>query len=94
MSTDWTQAACDGQDPKYFFPRHGVKGQRHALTAMRICDACPIKRDCLNYAVDATVVTGGPQSQSEPPTALEGIWGGTTLKQRVALRRERSRGAT
>lgn len=89
MRIDWTKAACDGQDPKYFFPRRGVQGQRDALVGRRICRACPIQRSCLEYSLTARVHLGGPTTQSEPPALLSGVWGATDAKHRAQMRRER-----
>lgn len=44
-------------------------------TAKEVCSRCPVTDACLQYALSA-------------PDALVGIWGGTTAKQRRALRAE------
>ena len=45
--------------------------------ALELCDRCPVTGVCLDYAL------------SLPATGDFGIWGGTTEKERVGLRRAR-----
>jgi WhiB family redox-sensing transcriptional regulator len=61
------QAVCTGEDPSIFFPAHGDPGIR----ARRVCANCPVKMDCLEYAIDADEW---------------GIWGGLDRDQRRELR--------
>ena len=64
------RAACRGRGTQdYFTYRSDVKG------AKAICGSCPVRPDCLAFALD------------DP--GLVGIWGGTTLFERRALRRVR-----
>ncbi len=65
--------ACHGQDPELFFPI-AARGPaaRQIRAAKAICSGCPVRTDCLSYAVH---------------TMPEGIWGGTTLEERYAMRR-------
>ncbi|MGV3712239.1 DNA-binding protein WhiA [Pseudolysinimonas sp.] len=64
----WMQdAACSDVDPEVFFPTTFKKlGVTDA--AVRVCGTCPVRRDCLAYAVERD--------------EREGIWGGTTPRQR------------
>lgn len=64
-----TKAACRHSDPDTWFPTPGDDTTRNR--ALRICRACPVQRECAEYAfhIDAT----------------EGIWGGLTPKQRTHL---------
>lgn len=58
---------CRGVDPDVFFPTdiHGV------IEARRICDQCPARAACLDYAVE---------------NRLEhGIWGGTSERERKKI---------
>lgn len=48
--------------------------RQRAVLAIRICRTCPIETQCLDYALRHYVT---------------GIWGGTTERQRQAIRRER-----
>jgi len=72
-------ASCSNTDPELFFPReheysHGkVRSTYKNLTeAKKICDSCPLKVKCLEYALK---------------NAEYGIWGGTTEEQRQYIRR-------
>ena len=67
---DWVhEGACVGKDPDIFFPE-----QRDDIgPAVRICCACPVRAECLAYAL-----------KYRPP----GIWGGTSQRERRRLRKE------
>jgi WhiB family redox-sensing transcriptional regulator len=71
----WSLAACQSADPDLFFP---ISGSGPALGQMArakaVCAACPVRSDCLRYALDA-----GP---------LQGVWGGLTEEER-RLQRQR-----
>jgi WhiB family redox-sensing transcriptional regulator len=70
------EAACkDVKDTSIFFPV-GITDE-HTPEALAICRACPVRVECLNYAL-AIITT-------------EGIWGGTNQRQREAIRRRRYR---
>jgi WhiB family redox-sensing transcriptional regulator len=70
----WTaQALCFGADPEDFFP----PGDAPATEAQDICAACPVRGQCLAYAVTA----------GEP----FGIWGGLDPQQRHTLRKRLER---
>lgn len=62
-------AACRDRDPDAFFPANEV-GEREAV---RICNGCPVRIECLEFALEANIKFG--------------VWGGLTEKQRLALRR-------
>lgn len=47
--------------------------------ARRICNRCPVKAQCLEAAI--------------ADASLEGVWGGTTYKERQLLRRTADQGA-
>jgi WhiB family redox-sensing transcriptional regulator len=67
MRPDWMlRAACRGQGFGDFFVGESV-------TMVAVCDGCPVKTDCLDYAL--------------ADSSLLGVWGGTTNRQRKALRR-------
>lgn len=64
-STDWeVQALCAQTDPELFFPDIGDDNR----PAKRICRKCPVKNECLDYAL-----------QHQEPF---GIWGGTSARER------------
>lgn len=71
------KAACSGADPDLFFPRLGNDAKAQARAAKEICAGCPVRVECLEYAL----VT--PQKH--------GVWGGTTEKERIRIRRARRR---
>lgn len=73
--TDWTQAKCLDADPEAFFPTLEM-GHVH-LDAIRLCMQCPIRVDCLEWALD-----------NLSPFDDHGIWGGTTVNQRKRMREE------
>jgi WhiB family redox-sensing transcriptional regulator len=75
----WTDlAACRFEDPELFFPI-STKGPGRAQTeeAKAVCARCPVRQECLEYAL-ATHQEAG-------------IWGGLTEDELRALRRARSR---
>lgn len=68
---EWTERAlCSQTDPEAYFPKKGANG--NLLKRVRaICDACPVKQDCLE-----TALTNG---------IAHGVWGGTTGRQRRSM---------
>lgn len=70
--TAWMVAArCRDHEPEQFFVRGAAKSRR----ALRICDRCPVREQCLRYAIDNGIEFG--------------IWGGLTERQRRRLVRNR-----
>ncbi len=61
-------ASCRRVDPELFFSDEGDVG-----FALRVCEGCPVREECLEWAL----VTG----------ASYGVWGGTTEEERRQLRR-------
>lgn len=46
---DWTiDALCSQVDPEIFFPDKGASTR----PAKRVCSACPVRAECLQFAVD------------------------------------------
>jgi WhiB family transcriptional regulator, redox-sensing transcriptional regulator len=76
------QARCAQADPDAWFPDQG----QHALAmiAIRACLACPVRAQCLDYALSGADTWGG---------IATGIWGGTTPRQRDRLRQQRKAAA-
>lgn len=61
--SDWmTEANCVGEDPEIFFPEHGGLNSE----ARQICNACPVREECLEYGRNEE----------------HGIWGGTSYSSR------------
>lgn len=75
-NTRWmADAACRDSDPRLFWPKPG-ESHREALA---VCADCPVRQQCLDYAV----------SNGEH----DGIWGGTSARQRRQIRRDRKHAA-
>jgi WhiB family redox-sensing transcriptional regulator len=73
---DWrASAACRGEDPELFFPigTSGPAALRQAREATTVCAGCPVKAQCLSWALKTKQDTG--------------IWGGLTERERRSLRR-------
>lgn len=69
---DWQKAgACHGKGTDLWFPPRGTPTAK-ILEAKRICSDCPIKQQCLDYAL-----WHGDRA---------GIWGGKTEKERRNLK--------
>jgi WhiB family redox-sensing transcriptional regulator len=75
---EWAaQAACLGMDPTLFFP---TRGDMDTLRAARaVCRACPVRVDCLEWAL----------SNRE----FQGVFGGTSERERRRIVRARRRAA-
>ena len=69
------RAACRGMEQTPFFPPSGEPGDK----AREVCAGCPVREDCLRYAVESEVV---------------GVWAGTSKRERRAMRRKANRGRT
>lgn len=64
------QAVCAQTDPEAFFPEKGASND----AAMSVCRLCPVRIDCLSYAIGTDA-------------AEHGIWGGTTARHRTVIRK-------
>lgn len=74
-------AACRGQDLRLFFGREGERQPERDVReqkAKAICSECPVRRKCLDFALDA--------KQS-------GFWGGLNDDERASEHRRRLRRA-
>jgi WhiB family transcriptional regulator, redox-sensing transcriptional regulator len=56
-------------DPDRFF----VRGIAQARPVIRVCERCPVKDECLSYALNNEITFG--------------VWGGLTERQRRAYQR-------
>lgn len=72
---DWRKdAACRDTDPEVFFPTGTDVGwKKTEAQAKTVCFSCPVRRDCLTFALNEGI--------------RDGIFGGLTEKERYALRR-------
>lgn len=71
-ATDWMRdAVCAQSDPEAFFPEPGQPNL--AVEARAVCAWCPVLVECRDWAIARPGVTG--------------IWGGTSDRERQAMRR-------
>lgn len=51
---EWVErAACAGVDPELFFPsERGQKSVDQSRAARKVCAVCPVRQECLDYAVE------------------------------------------
>ena len=79
MNEPWRlRASCRTEPTESFFPeREGGRGTQLAAEAQAVCHTCPVRQQCLDYALS--------------DAAIFGIWGGTTDQDRRRIRRERRR---
>ncbi|MFF7212534.1 WhiB family transcriptional regulator [Streptomyces sp. NPDC008238] len=70
---DWRQSSrCRYEDPEVFFPvGTGSLTYGQIDQAKAVCGRCPVVEKCLQWALDAGQV--------------EGVWGGTTERERRAM---------
>lgn len=68
----WGFFVKDRYDP--FFPS---RSNSNTAAAIRVCSACRVRKQCLDYAVEHT--------------ELLGVWGGATYADRLTIRRNRRR---
>lgn len=72
---DWrNQAVCREVDPELFFPvGNSAVADMQAENAKRVCGRCPVRSECLSWAVETRQESG--------------VWGGLSEKERGSLRR-------
>lgn len=69
---EWVERAlCAEVDPELFYPERGGS----VAPAISICRACPVRAECLAYAMERD--------------DLWGVWGGVSEQGRKKARRER-----
>ncbi len=72
MDTEWmAQGKCKDMHPSTFFPSDGVGVE----IARRICIDCPVRSQCLEYALIYRID--------------HGVWGGTSERERRRILRRR-----
>ncbi len=69
------QAACRGLDPDVFYP----VSDEDADVAKAICNECPVREACLEYAL--------------ANRERDGVWGGATERERRRMVRQRRKSA-
>lgn len=73
-------AACATGGADYWYPERGEGNSRHAETAKRICADCPVRLQCLAFALD--------HMRDADDAGMFGIWGGTTADERQRMLQE------
>lgn len=66
---------CAEIDPELFYPERGCSVRE----PISVCLACPVRAECLAWALETD--------------ERWGVWGGTSEQQRAKMRRERRRAA-
>lgn len=70
----WSRwGACRGMDPDFFFPTES--DDTGLETAKRVCASCPVRVDCLDYAM--------------VNRERLGVWGGLSESERSGVRSKR-----
>ena len=70
------EASCKDKDPDIFFPGQSESNHR----AIAICSDCPVRIDCLEYAIETKESFG--------------IWGGLLPQDRAYVREQMKKGET
>jgi WhiB family transcriptional regulator, redox-sensing transcriptional regulator len=76
MGTEWmADGKCADVPPSVFFPSDGVGVE----AARKICQDCPVRSQCLEYALANRID--------------HGVWGGTSERERRRILRQRRMGS-
>jgi WhiB family redox-sensing transcriptional regulator len=77
-ATTWRKrAACRGLDAEVFYP--DTEDDVDASEAKAVCEDCPVRQPCLEYAL--------------AHREREGVWGGATERERRRIVRQRRKSA-
>lgn len=72
METPWmNDGNCRNHPPEVFFPSDGVG----VIVAQRICATCPVREQCLEYALEERID--------------HGVWGGASERERRRILKRR-----
>lgn len=72
MEIDWMASGnCRDESPSLFFPSDGVGVE----VARRVCEDCPVRVECLEYALASGID--------------HGVWGGASERERRRIARRR-----
>jgi WhiB family redox-sensing transcriptional regulator len=78
IATTWRkQAACRGLEVEVFYP--ATEDEADAAEAKAVCAVCPVRQACLEHAL--------------AHREREGVWGGTTERERRRIVRQRRKSA-
>jgi WhiB family redox-sensing transcriptional regulator len=85
LDLDWMlDGNCLDRDPELFHPVLG-EGNGKRRRAKSVCGGCPVKEQCLEYAVTVP----NRDFDGKPCGWVDGVWGGTVKFERDRMRRER-----
>jgi len=74
LDSEWrSERSCHGLDPRRFFADRG----RLPNDATDLCTACPVRRECLDFALSS-------------PWEPQGIWGGLHERELIPMWHQRS----
>jgi WhiB family redox-sensing transcriptional regulator len=66
------EAACrEIENPDFFFPDSRAEERKSLKAVIEICDGCPVRKECLEYALNEQI--------------NHGLWAGTTPAQRQRM---------
>lgn len=74
------RAACRDMDVRLFFGPDGEQRPRREIREARakaVCESCPVRAQCLDYALSNSI--------------RHGVWGGLNEEERMRERRRRAR---
>lgn len=74
------EAACKGKPTGWFFPSPGKGGMADLWKAKAVCSTCPVRAECLEYAL--------------VNYERIGVWGGTSERERRSMRHHMRRAGT
>lgn len=78
VATPWhLLGLCRGSDPGVFYPSPDDDSEADAAKA--VCDSCPVRQPCLEFALNTR--------------EKHGVWGGLTERERRRVLRQRRRTA-
>ena len=72
---DWGQAACLSTDTESFYPEGAGEALATNRVLVKICNNCPIKSECANYAIH---------------NEQHGFWGGLSPSERAEIRKRKN----
>jgi hypothetical protein len=72
---DWERAACLSTDTESFYPEGAGEALATNRVLVKICNDCPIKSECANYAIH---------------NEQHGFWGGLSPSDRAGIRKRKN----
>ena len=73
--TRWMdEGSCHGADPALFFPDRDDSPNEQYRAARAMCNGCPVRKDCLDYAVaEQTRDVTPPEWKLDPEVKAKGL---------------------